>query len=82
MSRIRALIDYVKLDAVVTPVVSDIKIVANVFPRIRAFIESDEIVAMVGESRYVITFSVWDGGLSEWDVIDGVTRSRWDTQLR
>jgi len=70
MSHIRAAIDYVKLNAVVEPVQDAMKIVAHVFPRIRAIIESDEIVAIVGESRYVITYSVWDGGLSEWDAVD------------
>jgi len=77
-----AFVDYVNISAVVKSVQPALKIVAHVIPRIRAFIESDEIVAMVGESRYVITYSVWDAGLSEWDVENGVTRSRWDTQLR
>ena len=81
---IRAFVDYVKIAAEVEPQVPALNIVAHVFPRIRAVIEQvTDVHAVVGESKFIITYSVWDAGNSKWDKnLDGVPQTRWDIQLR
>jgi hypothetical protein len=81
MARIRAIIDYIKLDAAIEEVEAALDIVADVRPRIRAFVDHVELAVMIEESPFVITWSIWDGGASVWDVVDGVPQSQWDIGL-
>lgn len=81
MARIKALVDYVKVEAFVEPVEDDVKVVAFVRPRIRAFVEHVEVRVMIEESPYIITWSIWDSGATEWDVVGGVPQTKWDIGL-
>lgn len=81
MAKIKALVDYVKLSAAVEEIEPALKIVADVAPRIRAFIDHVEIRVMIEETPFVIRWSIWDAGATEWDVVGGVPQTIWDIGL-
>lgn len=82
MPKIKAIVSYVKIDALVEVIQPAMKIVAEVRPRIRAFVDFVNVVALVKESSSVVTYSKWDDGSTNWDVVGGVTLTRWDIDTR
>lgn len=81
MAKIKAIIDYVKLDATVEAIEEAVKVVADVKPRIRAFVDHVEIKVMIEEAPFIITWSIWDSGVTQWDVVDGIPQTQWDVGL-